>query len=693
MSESQEQPKKDFEFLRFLGPLFAVFSLAWVAGLLFLTESDSFEYIKSRLDQRISFQLRQKIKPLPKINPKIKILVIDDPTVAWYKETDFSLSDWSILLQNIARNNPSVILIDKLFGGTFTDKTTCLPDTMEALANIRDIKTPIFVGAFPTLSKSHHTYQHSIKLQQDRYGIQNFVEKGAPAPKSFADLSTKIDLTKNRGRILGHSLDFEGVFAGVGHIIYNKKGAPAITPLYGMGKNTLLPHIAFNSAEKVVFKGGKLYVDDTFVPTDDKGRVYINHRPNQDFMAYRLMGPMKRAKKGLRETKVSEGDIVFIIPAFYTGNSDFHEGGPFGEIPGGFIIAATLDSIHSKRWLTVYEFDKSAIIALGVVGALAGYLSGPLSFWFITTFLGTSLFASAMGLFIFQGIVLPWSLPLFSFIGTSLFMYAFKITRGEIKRIELKKDFFKEKALRLEEEGQRRILEERLALGKAVQEMLLPKSLRGDLGAFDYQMQYKASQQMSGDWLYYWEFSATEKRIFIGDVVGKGPPAALPVAVIISTLKDAESQDLGIRSTIRLINNRLIDHFDSRVTSTLAGVALHKGNKVQFINSGSPGWFLINEGKKLNYITLRSNPLGLIKDYSGMSKTITLEKNSMFFSFTDGYMEGARAIKQLILSLNKLEFEDITHRSLHDILLRAGTGYRLEDDQTMVSIKSSDDAA
>ena len=44
-------------------------------------------------------------------------------------------------------------------------------------------------------------------------------------------------------------------------------------------------------------------------------------------------------------------------------------------------------------------------------------------------------------------------------------------------------------------------------------------------------IKYRPAQEMSGDWIYVWK-KENERRFIIGDVVGKGPSAAIPVAVI-----------------------------------------------------------------------------------------------------------------------------------------------------------------
>ena len=49
-----------------------------------------------------------------------------------------------------------------------------------------------------------------------------------------------------------------------------------------------------------------------------------------------LKFPMERARSGIEEKFISPGDTILILLNFYTGNTDFHETAPFGQIPGHY---------------------------------------------------------------------------------------------------------------------------------------------------------------------------------------------------------------------------------------------------------------------------------------------------------------------------------------------------------------------
>ena len=69
---------------------------------------------------------------------------------------------------------------------------------------------------------------------------------------------------------------------------------------------------------------------------------------------------------GQEETQVQPGDIVLVLLAFATGNTDFHEGGPFGDIPGGLLIASMISDLLSGQFIERWEVDIAFILIFGV---------------------------------------------------------------------------------------------------------------------------------------------------------------------------------------------------------------------------------------------------------------------------------------------------------------------------------------
>lgn len=663
-------------------------TVLWILGVFILNNSDLVTFIRIGLAQKIEFVIRDTIGKTPKVSEKLKLSAIDNRTFNYLNGPDMSLKMWAQLLENIAAKHPKAILIDKMFSKSPKDT----PENREALLRIKKIKVPIYIGVHPQIQSSQEYHGlHRVALTNDQYNISNYLPQGY----INEDLAGVLPPLEDRSdyNIYGPSKELANAFRGnIGHIIYHKKHkkdrdskVPLIIKVNG---DHYLPHLALGGATSIVFRDKKILIDGHTVETNSYGLVDFNHRPMTSYQVRSLYFLIKRAQKGIPETSIDKDDVVLIFGKFTTGNTDFHEGGPFGEVPGGYLVASLVDSVLSGVWLKRPKIENNMIGIMCLAGIVIGYFAGPIMFWLVATAIVITYFLVAMYLFSYQNIIVSWILPITGFTISAAMWYGYQNIQNELKKIAITKDFFAEKALRLEEENKKLLLEESMALGKAVQNMLLPKHKSGKFEQFSFDIKYSPSQAMGGDWVFIWEVSPREQRILIGDVMGKGPSAAIPMAVIIGTIQDCQQNNFSLAETITSINNRLVDLFDRKVTTTCAGVVLYKDGTIDLYNDGSPGWVLSTPGES-KLFHLRSNPLGLNKGHEPTKYTIKTNKDSVIFTFTDGYLEGSRAFHRLIRRLSSSTEWSDNIAFLHQILMEIGEGHRLVDDRSMLAIKVS----
>lgn len=692
LENKEASPKTNIEKRKFKNPkgyerffiLMLALSILWIGGIILLNGNHTFTPIRMSFSKKIEFNIRHMLGKTPPMSSNLKILAIDDRAFKYLNAPIPKLPIWERLLRNIANKKPKVILIDKVFSQSAESK-----EDFQALEKLKKIDVPVYIGAIPI--KGRNILYTKLTLDRDMYGIERFLDD-SDMSKPLDKIIPPLDSRANETHAYGPDKDIVKAFRGFGHIIYYHKGTDKngrVPPVIHFKKeNLILPHLALHSASSIKFRDKNLYINNQKVPLNSQGLIDFNHRPPISFskITKSLYFPLKRAEKGIPETQISEGDIVLII-SFFTGGSDFHEGGPYGEIPGGFLIAMLIDSIISGNWINRLEVDILAIILMSILGLLVGFYSGPFLFWIVTTIIVFVAFTLSMYIFSFHGIVIPWFLPITSFLGSGIILYGYQSIKSEFNKIILRRNFFEEKARRLEEENKKIFLEESIALGKVAQDLLLPKRRSGTFQQFSFGSKYTPSQVMGGDWIYIWKVSDVEQRIILGDVMGKGPSAAIPMAVIISTMRDCEKNKLSLEESIIQVNRTLVDLFDAQITTTCAAIALHKSNKVEFYNAGSPGWFSTSKGK-CDIHHLRSNPLGLSYTFSPAKKTIQIDTTTTLLTFTDGYIEGARAFRKLMRNLIEKEAYNKDIDFLHETLMKTGEGHRLVDDRSMLIIRA-----
>ena len=214
----------------------------------------------------------------------------------------------------------------------------------------------------------------------------------------------------------------------------------------------------------------------------------------------------------------------------------------------------------------------------------------------------------------------------------------------------------------------------------------MPKNYHGSFSQYTYDMKYTPSHIMGGDWLYIWNVSSEEQRIFMGDVMGKGPSAAIPVAIIIGVLKECEIKGLDMHEAIGKINQAMVDLFACTITSTCAAIVLRTSGVIDIYNAGTPGWVIAGpDGSSVH--SMRSNPLGVTETGGYAKQSLDLSGNTIIFTFTDGYLEGSRAFRRLINKLDRSRAFEADSNTIHDILMASGEGHRLVDDRSLLAIK------
>jgi hypothetical protein len=234
------------------------------------------------------------------------------------------------------------------------------------------------------------------------------------------------------------------------------------------------------------------------------------------------------------------------------------------------------------------------------------------------------------------------------------------------------------------------VLEDRLELAQTVQQMLLPKKLTEICDTYAYRFHYETAEKMSGDWINIrFDEETGVKHLLFGDVVGKGPQAALAVAAVSSILSDARSRSLTIPESLNSLNRHLKLLFEGHINTTVAAASIHPDGTLELYNCGTIGWFVVT-GPKVEFLPLRSAPLGFHDEARiGYKKTV-LADDMTIFTFSDGCLEGPRAVKTLTKAIKNdpaLAHGDMAE--LLDMIIEYGRESAKLDDKTAVVVTTN----
>lgn len=237
------------------------------------------------------------------------------------------------------------------------------------------------------------------------------------------------------------------------------------------------------------------------------------------------------------------------------------------------------------------------------------------------------------------------------------------------------------------ESVERHRLERELEIAREIQQNLLPGEIR--IEGFEVSGKSIPSRYVGGD--YYDVFKMGDKFLLvIGDVAGKGIPAALLMASIQSSLSAIVSfYPSGLEAIMKELNQITMKNTEglSFITFFLTLVDPETGEFL-YSNAGHNPPLLI-KGNEVLELTEGGMVLGVMEnDYSvGKGK---MEKGDILFMYTDGLSEarmngrelGREALKSIILSIKEASTEEISSYILNFI-----RNYKIEDDLTFLVVK------
>lgn len=440
MFPERERPKSIFLDGR-SWPLFHGIATAFLILLFGLHWVGADAIFDSRISSPILFQIRESLGKTPPLNPRVKVIALDDSTFSALGGPRLTYEQLDRLLKNIAEQKPKAILIDSLLADT--------PHNLPETYHTDGVRVPVYSGNF--ISGTKLKYRLEADLSLDYYRPQTYLSDVF----SMDHLAYKIDSLPD-SFVYGHSRSYDRMIRAVGHITFNRDAT--ISPFFLLNEKTIMPHLSLFAADRIELKEDELSINGFPVPLNKQGRLMINHRNPNSFYerAMSLRFFVQRAMEGKAETKIQEGDVVLILFAFATGNTDFHEGGPFGDIPGGIILASTISDIIDGTWLAKWEIDGLLIVIFGFMGIIVGINLSIRRYLLAIVSVSVLYSAFVIGIFVYYSIWCPWALPMVAFIGSSLIHFVHVRIYEEMKLMLIERNYQAEKAKRLQQNRRKR---------------------------------------------------------------------------------------------------------------------------------------------------------------------------------------------------------------------------------------------
>jgi serine phosphatase RsbU (regulator of sigma subunit) len=179
--------------------------------------------------------------------------------------------------------------------------------------------------------------------------------------------------------------------------------------------------------------------------------------------------------------------------------------------------------------------------------------------------------------------------------------------------------------------------EQELRVAAAIQQSLLPPSTR-DGAFFSTAAASIACRAVGGDFFDYVDLPTGDFGFIVGDVAGKGSPAALLAAAVLGMFSAEATYHAGAAAVITRLNRGLIRRtIESRFLTTFYGT-LGPGGRFTYCNAGHNAPMLMSPGG-VRRLDTGGLVLGLFDHATFDEESLTLQPGDLVVAFSDGVTE------------------------------------------------------
>jgi sigma-B regulation protein RsbU (phosphoserine phosphatase) len=241
---------------------------------------------------------------------------------------------------------------------------------------------------------------------------------------------------------------------------------------------------------------------------------------------------------------------------------------------------------------------------------------------------------------------------------------------------------------------QERRLERDLAAARELQFRLLPPVLP-KLKNLEIAAKFSPARAIGGDLYDVLGYSNSRTAIAVGDVSGKGAPAAIYAALVSGILRSHAPIEPAPAEMLAALNYALSERrVDAQFVSLIYALWDDDSRTLQVANSGLPRPVYCHKGKT-QLIEATGLPLGLFDDADYDEFTFQAEPDDVFVFFSDGILDatnkagdlfGRTRLEKIITECARNSAESMV-KSIFKAAAEHAAGVDTFDDQTVVAIK------
>lgn len=593
------------------------------------------------------FDLVQQIAPRAYHPLPVRIVAIDEKSLAKYGQWPWPRTLVAKLVQQIAAGHPHVLGVDIIFAESDRLSPRKLVEARP------DLPAPL-AHELSLLPSNEAALAEAFSQVPTVLGIGS-----SDVPEPVARGPSRVTIIRESGGdprpflitypyVLRSLPELTAAARGQAAVLANPDtdGMTRRLPLFVVGHSQLLPTLSLEML-RVTSGAGALgiltardgvrggSVDGVFIPTDAHGRVYPYFTPSYEF---RYVSAADLLDGTFHPAALRDG-IVFLG---VTGQGLIDEQQtPLGPMEGVEVHAQLLECIIDADFLRrpakLDWIEIAMVLAAGLIAIFALPYSRPRIAAAELVGLVVVLVGAAFGCFLFFNLLVDALCASIASLATFCVMLAATLRAAEL---ELQRD--REVEARIEGE---------LNAARSIQMGLLPHRFPGppENPEVDLYALIEPARMVGGD-LYDFRMLDSGRLFFaVADVSGKGVPAALFMAMTKEVLRDAlarHDEDLAkafveANARISASSGNMADAGgDMMFVTVFAGILNLASGTLACVNAGHDSPFLIRAAAKANELAGEGGPpLGTVDDFPYAVERHQLTPGDLLLLYTDGVTE------------------------------------------------------
>ena len=241
------------------------------------------------------------------------------------------------------------------------------------------------------------------------------------------------------------------------------------------------------------------------------------------------------------------------------------------------------------------------------------------------------------------------------------------------------------------------IIAQEMKQAQQIQSNILPHECP-KMESIEVAAESRPARIVGGDYYHFFPYDNERMGIAIGDVSGKGFPAALVSMTLHTILHEQAVDGVSTRMVMYNLNNAMLDilHTNEMIVTMIYGIWNGVTRTFTFSNAGHPRPLIVHADTGVCETVEESDiAIGIWPDISATETSIHLTPNDIVLLFTDGIEEainanhemfGIERIKRFIVENSHLSAQELTEKLLNE-LERFTEGATTHDDYTWIVLR------